>query len=227
MEKSPQALWAAFQSSFRSAVESIEVTRLAEIWATQKTRTAHYADEILKSVAKDLDLHFRREYLRVDYSMWDRHSSREETPVIFIESENIATSAEDEVKILCSVAAPLKVLITVAQWEDVIPRWPTGGQRSNLMTRWRSIRSAYQSTWSDPGVFGVLVGESDNDGVLRFHAFELDTGSGAPTQDRVLFRLPTEVGPIVPAAFSALHHPPLVALHGIDARGLELPISRS
>jgi hypothetical protein len=201
METSPQALWTAFQESFCAAILSLEGIRLAEIWAAQYSRTIFSADELLKSVAKDLDLDFKREHSRVAYSMWDCRSDSEPTPVIFIESEEQATCADQEVKTLCSLAAPLKVLITVGEWEDAMPRWRNGGLRSTLVTRWRSIRSAYHTAWRDPGVFGVLVGESDPDGLLRFHAFELDAGTDSTVADRVLLELPTVISPIAPTVF--------------------------
>jgi hypothetical protein len=217
METSPQALWAAFQRSFCAAIQSLEGIGLAEIWATQYTRTSNYADELLKSVAKDLELDFKREYSMVDYSMWDCRSNSEPTPVIFIESENHATGADHEVKTLCCLAAPLKVLITVGEWEDVIPRWRNGGHRSTLVTRWRSIRSAYHEAWPDPGVLGVLVGESDPDGVLRFHGFELDAGTASPVGDRVLLELPTVIYPIAPAGFRTQNNARLTDLQNIGA----------
>jgi hypothetical protein len=200
MEASPQALWAAFQKSFCAAILSLEGIRLAEIWATQYSRTTFCVDELLKTVAKDLDLDFKREYSRVAYSMWDRSDSGP-TPVVFVESEEQATCADQEVKTLCRSAAPLKVLITAGEWEDVIPRWRNGGHRSTLVPRWRSIRSAYHETWRDPGVFGVLVGESAPDGVLRFHGFELDTQPASPVGDRVLLEVPTDICPIAPTVF--------------------------
>jgi hypothetical protein len=133
--------------------------------------------------------------------MWDCRSGSEPTPVVFVESEEQATCADQEVKTLCSLAAPLKVLITVGEWEDVTPRWRNGGHRSTLVTRWRAIRSAYHEAWRDPGVFGVLVGESDPDGILRFHAFELDGGTASPVRDRVLLEIPTVISPIAPTVF--------------------------
>jgi len=201
METSPQALWAAFQRSFCAAVLSLEGIRLAEIWAAQYSRATFCADELLESVARDLELDFKREHSRVAYSMCHRHSDSKPTPVIFIESEEQATCADQEVKTLCCLAAPLKVLMTFGEWEDVIPRWRNGGHRSTLVTRWRSIRSAYHAAWRDPGVFGVLVGESDPDGVLRFHGFELDGETSSSVGDRVLLELPTVISPIAPTVF--------------------------
>lgn len=210
MKQSPQALWATFQHAFCAAIQSLETARLVEIWATQQTRTDYYSDELLKCIARTLELDFKREYSRVDYSMWDSRSGSEATPVIFIESENHATGGDHEVETLCCLAAPVKVLITVGEWEDVLPRWRRGGQRSLLMTRWRSIRSAYQTAWPDAGVFGVIVGESDPDGVIRFHAFELDAEPGAALSDRVLLELPTALYPIAPVGFKKENHEALV-----------------
>jgi len=217
METSPQALWAAFQRSFCAAILSLEGIRLAEIWAAQYSRTIFCADELLKSVAKDLELDFKREHSRVAYSMWDYRAHSEPTPVIFIESEEQATCADQEVKTLCCLAAPLKVLITVGEWEDVIPRWRNGEHRSTLVTRWRSIRAAYQTAWRDPGVFGVLVGESDPDGFLRFHAFELDAGTDSPVADRVLLELPTAISPIAATVFKPQNNARLIDLQNVGA----------
>jgi hypothetical protein len=215
METSPQALWAAFQRSFCAALLSLEGIRLAEIWAAQYSRTTFCADELLKSVAKDLGLDFKREHSRVAYSMWDCRSDSEPTPVIFVESEEQATCADQEVKTLCGLSAPLKVLVTAGKWEDVIPRWRNGGHRSTLVKRWRSIRSAYHAAWRDPGVFGVLVGESDPDGLLRFHAFELEAGTDSPVGDRVLLELPTVISPIAPTVFKPRNSATLIEMQNV------------
>jgi hypothetical protein len=145
----------------------------------------------MQAVAHDLTLEFSREWLTVDYAMWSRPiDGGQRTPIVLVESENVPSGADHEVRKLCSLSAPLRVLITVAQWEDEAPRWKSKGQRTVLSQHWHAIREAYAASWPDAGIVGVVVGEwgPPDDDTLRFYAFELSTASPPYPEQPLLAR---------------------------------------
>src|SRR5437899_12912127 len=80
-----------------AALSTVEEDRIVAAWASQTARTSFYRDCLLKSVAQDLELAVAPELFKVDFVMTTPSSSGIQIPVIFIESENIAKSASQEV----------------------------------------------------------------------------------------------------------------------------------
>jgi hypothetical protein len=109
---------------------------------------------------------------KVDFAI-SRISDGVTVPIIFIESENNPNSADHEVRKLVNLAAPLRVLITVAQWDDESAIWVGrgGGHRSILLPRWEKIIRQHQMVWPRAGVIGILVGEWRPDKVFRFYGY--------------------------------------------------------
>ena len=145
-------LWAQFREAFCEALSQSGRERLWEIWHRESKRTEFYAHELLEAVAQRLGMSLQREFLAVDYVLKESLFEHQPLRRIFIESENNVFTATHEVEKLCCVSAPLKVLITVAEWEDKEPRWRSG-HRSHLLLRWRAIRRANQLIWPDRGQF--------------------------------------------------------------------------
>lgn len=196
MRYDPATLWSDFQISFCRAIHAADEAQMRAAWRSPGTRTHFYANELMSRVARDLGLEpSSSEWMTVDYTLWSRSDAGEPTPAVLIESENNSFDAAHEVRKLCSLAAPLRVLITVVEWEDLLPRWTKPGNRKALTERWRHIREAYSSAWPDNGIVGVLVGEWGPDHVLRFHAFELPTASEQPHRETVVLARPMQGPP--------------------------------
>jgi hypothetical protein len=89
-------------------------------WSSAKARTCLYK-EMLAPLATNLGtlieekLEAGSELFKVDFAIC-QNSNDIKVPLIFIESENNAFSAEHEIRKLVNLAAPLRVLITVIQW---------------------------------------------------------------------------------------------------------------
>ena len=171
-------LWNAFQKAFFGSLAKVSDDRLWKAWHIPSERTKFYTAELLQEVTKDLGLKVRKEWFTVDFALWSTGSDNLQIPSIFVESENNPFSASHEIAKLCCLAAPLRVLVTVADWEDALPRWPKGS-RTKLVTEWCKIREVYTQAWPDSGVVGVIVGEWGPGDILRFHVFELPT-AGSP-----------------------------------------------
>ncbi len=164
------SLWCQFRDSFVNALSKVDNQVLADAWTRQSHRTSFYRELVLPQVSRDLGLDVGSELFKVDFVMKTRSSSAEPVPVIFIESENVAITAGDEVRKLSVLAVPLRVLITVGEWSD---HFPNSGLRKDLLPEWQAILRAHSEVWPHPGWLGILVGELGADEHLRFYALAL------------------------------------------------------
>ena len=123
----------------------------------------------MRSVAGGMRLKLCPEWAQVDYALCLRRP--EPVPLIFVESENEVEKTGHEVQKLCSMSAPLRVLITVAQWDDAPGFWNRGGIRPLMVERWNRIVVAQNNVWPNPGIIGYIVGERGRDDMLRFYTF--------------------------------------------------------
>lgn len=163
-------LWYRFRDGLVKALSEVEEQHLIDAWSSQTTRTSFYRQLVLPPVARDLGLEIGGDLFKVDFVMTTPSSSGRAVPVVFIESENIATSAAHEVRKLSVLAVPLRVLITVVEWSDL---WPGGGRRKVLLPEWQAILRAHAEVWPHPGWLGVVVGEWGPDQHLRFYTLAL------------------------------------------------------
>ena len=116
---------------------------------------------------------FDTELFKVDFAMWTR-DTEPKVPIIFVESENQANTANHEVCKLISLSAPLRVLISVIEWDETPGVWQSGGMRRHLLSQWQKTIGAYTRIWPRTGLFGLLIGEWRRDDVLRFYANAVD-----------------------------------------------------
>jgi hypothetical protein len=178
-------LWSTFVSHFRANIEKASTIHLSDAWAESAKRTKFYRDVALQGVARDMGYQFGKELFTVDYVMWKK-GERHDVPIIFIESENDAFTATHEIKKLSCITAPLRVLITVIEWDDSPGIWVGGGQRAKLLAEWQSIIRSYNSVWGRSGVIGLLVGEWRQDGLLRFYANSFDANGSFVAKDEII-----------------------------------------
>ena len=175
-------LWQHFAEAFSFAISKADENQLASAWSSPKTRTKFYK-EMLSPLARGLgtlieeDLEAGSELFKVDFAIC-RNSQDIKVPLIFIESENNAFSADHEVRKLVNLAAPLRVLITVVQWDEEGSVWNDrgGGYRSKLLDGWERIIREHQIVWPRPGVVGILVGEWRPDKEFRFYGYGYGEG---------------------------------------------------
>ena len=170
-------IWNHFTSAFSAAIQGCPEHRLASVWSTSKARTQFYRD-MLTPLAKNLGAAIEdtfeagNELFKVDFAIC-RNSEGVSVPVIFIESENVPDSAHHEVRKLVNLAAPLRVLITVAPWDQESGVWDGkgGGHKNRLLEAWERIMVQHQTIWPRSGVVGILVGEWRPDKKFRFYAY--------------------------------------------------------
>jgi len=166
--------WRGFQNQFRRAVNENGLPALMNAWMGEDQRTLYYSETIFPEVAEKLGLRLEMRLLNVDFAMCSQDGSGLGVPLAFIESENKIATTKDEIRKLCCVSAPLRVLVTVAEWDDTPGTWKHGGRKREFLALWETIIKRHFATWPQPAVFGILVGEASfADTRLRFytHAF--------------------------------------------------------
>jgi hypothetical protein len=174
-------LWHNFLEAFSSAVTNADRDRFALAWAGAKARTSFYK-EMLTPLATSLGtlieepLETGRELFKVDF-VFSRKSNEISVPLIFIETENNPDSAYHEVRKLVNLAVPLRVLITVSQWDEG-GIWESrgGGNQNRLLAQWESVIQEHQKVWPRPGVVGILIGEWRPDRKFRFYGYGYGEG---------------------------------------------------
>ncbi len=107
-------LLARFQEQFLSRIARVELSELHASWASDVARTVLYR-KILGDVAEALKLKFEPELLIVDFAMI---APVDRVPQIFIESENAAWSAVQEVRKLCCI--PVGAVVPAALRAPVV-----------------------------------------------------------------------------------------------------------
>jgi len=118
-------LWEDFRKGLENRLRT-KKDDLKAVWDIPEERTNLY-DNLMKELAEDLGYYFRPQFLRIDYALCDKERK---VPLIFIEFENNALLiAEDELRKLCCVSAPLKVIISVIEWSDEPGYWKNGGYK--------------------------------------------------------------------------------------------------
>ena len=144
-------LWLDFKSEFVNQIKLQSDKGLIETWLNRTSRTTFYK-KIYPYIAEKLDLkYFPKEFLKVDATMYRKDKiTNWEIPVIFIESENDFETAEEEVYKLCSLSAPIRVLITIS---DEINNEKLIGWVKN----WSSYIETCSEVWPNKGILGIII----------------------------------------------------------------------
>jgi hypothetical protein len=190
-----QAVWSEFLELFIRALESKPPCQFAWAWKSAKNRTSFYRNGVLPEVAKGLGLVDAYELFRVDSTFCVQSASPKASlvPIIHVESENQAASAEHEVRKLCALTSRLKVLISCDEWSD---SWNHGGHAQRYLSDWRQLVRNHNSFHPDDCEMGVIVAECRDDRTpdeeIYFYATVItDPIPVTPVQGELIFRIKT------------------------------------
>lgn len=151
--------WPEFLIAFGRVLDRCLPQAILNAWSTWTNRTSFYASDVLRAVAKEeLNLEYgTKEFLNIDHVF--RDSCR--IPRVFIESENKVTTAEEEIWKLCAVSCPLRVLLTVVEWDLNQEIWTPShaSQQKVLLPQWGKIAADHHKVWPTPSSLALLVGE--------------------------------------------------------------------
>jgi len=165
------SFWNEFKREFIRELNELSDEEYQYAWRRRKNRTILYEDTIIPKISKSLNLNYKKEDFKIDYTLCVENDGHE-VPLIFIESENVANSAHHEIRKLCCLSAPLKVLIVCAEWSDEPGAWRHGGDKCKLIERWSSQIKAHNKVWPMPAVTGVIVAEWNSS--LKYYSLAFD-----------------------------------------------------
>lgn len=159
MKNNFENLWSEFKSEFVNQIKLSDVATLENAWKGRPHRTNFYTKDLLPRVAKKMNLNISKELFKVDM-VFSKTSSYTEVPLVFIESENDIKYAEHEVSKLCSLSAPLKILIICTDWNpDICNEYGKKGIRDEYTEHWDAIIKSYLEFWKLTGIIGLVVAE--------------------------------------------------------------------
>jgi hypothetical protein len=159
-------LWQNFKDAFSEACLKHHLDGLAKAWLSSDDRTTFYVTTILPEVADKMGLKMRKELFKVDAAFCETSQSGHDVPLIFVESENNASSAIHEMRKLSSLNAPCRVLLVCCEWSSDL--WGHSGRQDELLKIWNEIVKSHSEIWKINGTIGVINVEWG--GVLRLTA---------------------------------------------------------
>lgn len=174
-------LWKNFLNAFHQCLSVTSGESFSAAWQSSTSRTKFYAGTLLKNVSDEMGLIFKKEEFKVDYTFCVTIENKYDVPIVFIESENVATSAHHEIRKLCCLHAPLKVLIVCAEWSNE----KSGGYQDNLIKRWAAQIRSHNKIWPSPSITGVIVAEWNES--LKYHVIAFDHFGEVVDKHRVFF----------------------------------------
>jgi hypothetical protein len=180
----PIQLWDTFRDVFVAALEESKTEDFQNAWRSATNRTHFYKNKLFSRIASQLGLKQRDELFKVDIALCKQSEHGHDVPIAFIESENSAKSASHEMWKLCSLASPLKILITCTEWGD---HWQNN-KRTTLLSEWKKRIQSHNEIWPHSCVFGIIVGELHG-GVIRFYACAYrEDGSEIGSHEQIFLR---------------------------------------
>lgn len=145
-------LWNSFKINLIESLKEsseFELSNLGNIC----DRTSFYFKVLLPRVAQKMGLMFTTEEpFRVDgmfYKIGRQDGNNLKIPIILLESENDYTTSEGEVKKLCLLNAPLKILVVCSEWAGSISKDIVEGY-------WEYIMEDFASDSASTGYFAFI-----------------------------------------------------------------------
>jgi hypothetical protein len=185
--------WDQFKGVFKAALEAQPPESLLQAWENSSNRTGFYKGLFRDYIAKEAGLEYSSELFLVDHLL--RTGDPNWMPQVWIESENSVLSAQHEIYKLCCLQGPLKVLITVAAWDET-QHWRGVGLQGfpeswvipeDHLKKWHSIVKAFSDSYNFSGQLGVIIGERSPNGRLRYYAHEIRPDGVDPLLGNIIF----------------------------------------
>ena len=166
MNINSQELWERFKKSF---IKNIKGPVRDKTYLPDKSKTGTVAERknffkkhLFPAMSKDLDLKFeiKEEFLRVDYTFFKKGTENKFlVPMICIESENSWNpgSYEKEVRKLCSLTVPLKILIMYGLNEENSKAFDIHKDQGGNEHYWDYILPGFKNENMLAGLFVVMV----------------------------------------------------------------------
>lgn len=118
----------------------------------------------MPELSQQLGCRMEVERLRCDYTFFNDSG----VPIIAVESENAHPTAWKEMESLCSLAAPLKVLVLSCDWQN---------EKKQYLPQWTDIIRKHHSTVSVDCLYVIISGEWENE-EMPIYSFTLINTAG-------------------------------------------------
>lgn len=179
------SFWREFLDAFSQGLFATSGEEFSRAWKSSGDRTQFYEGTFLQNVSEAMGLTFKKEEFKVDYTFCATTENDYDVPMVFIESENFAITAHHEIRKLCCLHAPLKVLIVCAEWSNEPGAWKHGGYQDQLLKQWAAQIRAHNKVWPSPSITGVIVAEWNES--LKYYAVAFDHFGEVVDEHRIVF----------------------------------------
>jgi hypothetical protein len=153
-----------FITSFKKQIEIFDPILINKLKSLNE-RKYFFKNHLFPRIAEELNLRYEetKEFLRVDYTFFKEGNLHKwHVPIIFIESENSWQSSYEEALKLCSLNAPLKVLIHYGLNEEI------NKEIEGKETNWDYIFNDFINETKLIGYFLLLVYINQTDTEINF-----------------------------------------------------------
>lgn len=158
----PLDLWKIFRDQFFENLKSHDETTLLSMWQSLGARTSFYSAVFMPQLAGRLKMVLKRERCRCDFSL----ESHREVPLVFVETENASATACNEIRNLCRLSAPLKVLILTCGW--------LRSEKARYQDPWSEIIRNHHSVVAMNCLYAIIAGEWHDGEPLVYSSTLLD-----------------------------------------------------
>ncbi|MCH7535535.1 MAG: hypothetical protein IH948_07290 [Bacteroidetes bacterium] len=185
MKTNSENLWNQFKTSFKKNIEeNNDIKAKLGLLNKTKTRKEFLKDYLFPDMENDLELKFEKEeeFLLVDYTFYrEGEKCQWKVPLIFVESECVWSSAEKEVRKLCSVNAPLKILILYRNYSTIEVE----------QGDWKYIMQDYIQEYQLVGYFALLIytPSRDSGGKYEFRSYLYNDSGVCVEDDKLLVKI--------------------------------------
>lgn len=141
----------------------------------------YFFKKLFPKISNDLGLIYEnnKEFLRIDYTFFKQDKDWR-VPLIFIESENSWDSSYEEAIKLCSLNAPLKILIHYGLTQEL------KDEIEGNETNWDYIFKDFIKESRLVGLFALMVYSKDQNGKIVFHTMLYGEDGNTLEQDTIL-----------------------------------------
>lgn len=161
----PHDLWNVFRDHFLRILHTHDEATIFAMWQGFVERNAFYSEKFMPQLAEALGCGLTRERFRCDFCL----ETKEGVPLVFLEVENTVSSASHEIRALCAMAAPLKVLVITCGW--------LRSDKDRYLGSWSEIIRTHHQTISLNCLYAIVAGEWHDDEPLVY-SFTLVDPSG-------------------------------------------------
>lgn len=171
MKAETKIIWTQFRTALCKALDATPDARLREAWKSGPDKTVFYERTLMPAVAGLLGYDLQIERHRCDYAFLNA----DKVPLVFAESENAHGTASHEIHHLCSLAAPLKVLLISCDWEAT--------EKKAFLPIWSQIIRTHHAVVTMDCIYAIIVGGWDGEGTSFAYSFTVLDSSGLTTEE--------------------------------------------